>query len=63
VKPATGKFANLSKQRIKVQKAYYGLDCVSEDHVNKAVSSLVKIKPESITIEDLNRNDEEQVSL
>lgn len=53
-KTAAEKFANLHKQSIKVQKAYYRLDCVRKDYINKLVSVLVKIKPESITIEDLN---------
>jgi hypothetical protein len=30
VKSATGKFANLDKQRIKVQKSYYRLDCIKK---------------------------------
>jgi putative transposase len=57
VKPATVKFANLDKQRIKVQKAYYRLDrldCVRKDYINKIVSVLVRTKPAYITIEDLN---------
>ena len=53
-KTAAEKFANLHKQSIKVQKAYYRLDCVRKDDINKTVSALVKTKPEFITIEDLN---------
>jgi hypothetical protein len=54
VKPATVKFANLDKQRIKVQKAYYRLDCVRKDYINKIASTLVRTNPVYITIEDLN---------
>jgi putative transposase len=54
VKAATVKFANLDKQRIKVQKAYYRLDCVRKDYINKIVCMLVMTKPAYITIEDLN---------
>ncbi|MDR1378050.1 MAG: transposase [Synergistaceae bacterium] len=54
VKPATVKFTNLDEQRIKVQKAYYRLDCVRKDYINKIVCALVMTKPAYITIEDLN---------
>jgi putative transposase len=54
VKSATVKFANLDKQRIKVQKTYYRLDCVRKDYTNKIVYALVMTKPVYITIEDLN---------
>ncbi|MDR1378746.1 MAG: transposase [Synergistaceae bacterium] len=54
VKAATGKFTNLYKQRIKVQKAYYRLDCVKKDYINKIICALVMTKPAYITIEDLN---------
>ncbi|MDR1379094.1 MAG: hypothetical protein LBJ36_08595 [Synergistaceae bacterium] len=54
VKPATEKFTNLYKQRIKVQKAYYGLDCVRKNYTNKIACALVMAKPGYITIEDLN---------
>jgi putative transposase len=45
---------SLYKQRIKVQKAFHRLECIRKDYINKIVSSLVKTKPASITIEDLN---------
>jgi IS605 OrfB family transposase len=54
VNAATGKSANLNKQRIKVQTTYYRLDSVRKDYINKTVSELVKTKPVSITLEDLN---------
>jgi len=54
VKTATEKSANLDKQRIKVQKTFYRLDCIRKNYVNKIVSEQVKTKPVSITIEDLN---------
>jgi hypothetical protein len=53
VKPATVKFANLDKQRIKVQKTDCGLDCVRKNYINKIVSALVRAKPAYITIENL----------
>jgi len=45
---------NIRKQKLKVQKLYHRLDCIRTDYLNKAVSELVKTKPEWITLEDLN---------
>jgi putative transposase len=53
VKTATNS-TNCNKQRVKVQKAFHRLECIRKDYINKIVSSLVKTKPASITIEDLN---------
>jgi putative transposase len=54
VKTATDKSANLNKQRVKVQKVFYRLDCIRKDYIEKTVSELVRAKPAYITIEDLN---------
>ncbi|GHS95257.1 transposase [Synergistales bacterium] len=45
---------NCDKQRTKVQKIFHKLECIRKDYIKKIVSSLVKTKPASITIEDLN---------
>lgn len=45
---------NIQKQRLKVQRLHYRLDCIRTDYINKSVSALVKTKPAHITIEDLN---------
>ena len=42
------------KQRLKVQKLYYRLDCIRKDYLRQTVAALVKAKPEFIAIEDLN---------
>lgn len=42
------------KQRVKVQKLHYRLDCIRKDHMRQTVASLVKAKPEFVAIEDLN---------
>ncbi len=45
---------NIQKQKLKVQKLYYKLDCIRTDYINKVISELVKTKPAWITLEDLN---------
>lgn len=45
---------NIQKQKLKVQKLHHRLDCIRTDYINKIISELVKIKPEWITLEDLN---------
>ena len=45
---------NIQKQKQKVQRVNYRLDCIRTDYLNKSVSTLVKTKPAYITIEDLN---------
>ena len=45
---------NIQKQRLKVQKLHQRLDNIRTDYINKAISELVKTKPEWITIENLN---------
>ena len=45
---------NIRKQKLKVQKIHHKLDCIRTDHLNKAVSELVKTKPKWITLENLN---------
>ena len=42
------------KQRLKVQKLHYRLDCIRKDYTRQTVAALVKAKPEFIAIEDLN---------
>ena len=48
------KRSNLSKQRLKVQRAYMRLSNTRHDYINKAVHEIVSTQPEYITIEDLN---------
>ncbi len=48
------KSANIEKQVLKVQKLHQRLNNIRTNYVNQIVSDLVKIKPEFITIEDLN---------
>lgn len=48
------KRSNLSKQRLKVQRAYMRLSNTRHDYINKAVYEIVRTQPEYITIEDLN---------
>ncbi len=45
---------NISKQVLKVQKLHQRLTNIRSDYINKCVSEIVKQKPSSITIEDLN---------
>jgi len=45
---------NIHKQTLKVQKIHHTLDNIRTDYINKVVNDLVKIKPNYITIEDLN---------
>lgn len=51
---ATNSAKNIDKQILKVQKLHQRLKNIRQNFVNQTVSELVKIKPESITIEDLN---------
>lgn len=46
--------ANIRKQKLKVQKIYHRMENIRTDHINKAISEIVKTKPSHITIEDLN---------
>ena len=46
--------ANMSKQKLKVQKLYQRMENIRADYINKIVSEIVKTKPSHITIEDLN---------
>lgn len=45
---------NIDKQKLKVQKLHQKLTNIRNDHINKIVFTLVKTKPEYITVEDLN---------
>jgi len=45
---------NIHKQVLTVQKIHHTLDNIRNDYINKIVNDLVKIKPNYITIEDLN---------
>jgi putative transposase len=51
---ATNSAKNIEKQTLKVQKLHQRLKNIRHNYVNKTVSELVKIKPEYITIEELN---------
>jgi len=51
---ATTSAKNINKQILKVQKLHHRLKNIRQNFVNETVSELVKIKPKSITIEDLN---------
>ena len=48
------KRSNLSKQRLRVQRAYMRLTNKRHDYINKTVHEIVNTRPEYITIEDLN---------
>lgn len=45
---------NIYKKINKIQKLYYKLSCIRTDYINKIVNEVVKIKPQFITIENLN---------
>ena len=45
---------NIRKQKLKVQRLHYRLDCIRTDYINKLISELVKTKPAWITLENLN---------
>lgn len=47
-------WSNVAKQRKKLQKAHRRLTCVRRDYLNKIAAELVSVRPEFITIEDLN---------
>lgn len=49
-----GSYSNLKKQKAKVQRLHQRIDNIRTDHINKAVSEIVKTKPSYITVEDLN---------
>lgn len=49
-----GSYSNKEKQKLKVQKLHQRIDNIRTDHINKAVSEIVKTKPSYITVEDLN---------
>ena len=45
---------NISKQILKVQRLYKRMTNIRDDYINQCINTLVKTKPEYITIEDLN---------
>lgn len=45
---------NISKQILKVQRLYKRMTNIRDNHINQCINTLVKTKPEYITIEDLN---------
>lgn len=45
---------NIQKQKLKVQRIHYRMDCIRTDYINKAIAETVKTKPEFVAIEDLN---------
>ncbi len=47
-------FKNINRQRLKVRRLYQKLDNIRTDHINKAISEIVKTKPSYVVIEDLN---------
>lgn len=51
---SAAKSANIEKRILKVQKLHQKLDNIRSNYVNQTVRELVKIKPEFVTIEDLN---------
>ena len=53
-KEGTATRQNIQKQRLKVQVLHQKLTNIRTDYINKVVSTLVKTKPEYITLEDLN---------
>lgn len=49
-----GRYSNIEKQKLKVQRIHQRLDNIRSDYLNKCVCEIVKTKPYYITIEDLN---------
>lgn len=47
-------FANIEKQKLKVQKLHQRIKHIREDYENKVIHEIVKQKPRFITVEDLN---------
>ena len=45
---------NIKKQALKVQRLHQRITNIRTDHINKAISRIVKTKPSYIVIEDLN---------
>lgn len=54
LKKGEATYKNIEKQKIKIQRLYYRLDCIRKDFLNKCVNELVKTNPAYIAMEDLN---------
>ena len=47
-------FANIEKQKLKIQKLYRRITRIREDYENKTVHEIIKQRPAYITVEHLN---------
>ncbi|MBD5584694.1 MAG: IS200/IS605 family element transposase accessory protein TnpB [Clostridia bacterium] len=54
LKKGKATYRNIDKQKRRIRKLYYRLDCMRKDFLNKCVNMLVKTKPAFIAMEDLN---------
>lgn len=45
---------NLEKNKLRVQKMHYRLECVRKGYINKCIDAIIRWKPAYITLEDLN---------
>ena len=47
-------YKNIEKNKLKVQKLYYRLNCMSKGYINKCIDEVIRWKPAYITLEHLN---------
>ena len=47
-------WANYNKNKLRVEKLYYRLECKRNDYINKCIEIIVEQKPKFITLENLN---------
>ena len=47
-------YKNLEKNKLRVQKLHYRLECTRKGYINKCIDEVIRWKPAYITLEDLN---------
>ena len=47
-------YKNLEKNKLRVQKLHYRLECARKGYINKCIDEVIRWKPAYITLEDLN---------
>ena len=47
-------YKNLEKNKLRVQKIHYRLECARKGYINKCIDAVIRWKPAYITLEDLN---------
>ena len=57
LKKKLGESKNFQKQKLKISKTFYKLNCIRTDYINKVVNEITKTKLKYITIEDLKVSD------